>query len=160
MIYSTAFEINGINFLVQADPEGISAVHFSPKKNELSRLQIISPASKHFFGIHAQLKEYFNQKRTKFDIPVSFKGNRFGADVYKAMRKIPFGKYKTYGELAEAAGSPKAFRAVGNICGANKVPIIIPCHRVLASGGKLGGYSGGLDIKRELLRIEGISYRE
>ena len=69
---------------------------------------------------------------------------------------IPFGETRTYGEVAAAAGSPRAFRAAGRALGANPIPIVVPCHRVLRSGGALGGYGGGLDVKRELLTLEGV----
>lgn len=160
MIYSTTFTLHGIDFLVQADDSGITRLHFSPGKQELKSLKVISIHDSHFFNLYTQLDEYFSGQRKKFELPLSFKGSGFAADVYRSMKRIPYGRFKSYGELAAAAGSPKAYRAVGNICGANQVPIIIPCHRVLASGGKLGGYSGGLDIKRKLLELENISYKE
>jgi O-6-methylguanine DNA methyltransferase len=71
--------------------------------------------------------------------------------------KIPFGQYTSYGELAQLIGHPKAFRAVGSALGRNPIPIIVPCHRVMAGGGKLGGYTGGLHIKQKLMEIEGIN---
>jgi O-6-methylguanine DNA methyltransferase len=75
-----------------------------------------------------------------------------------AMRKISLGKTKSYGEIASAIGKPKAVRAVGGACGANPVPVLVPCHRVLAANKKLGGFSGGLDWKRKLLKLEGVFY--
>ena len=84
-------------------------------------------------------------------------GTPFQKKVWLALTKIPHGETRTYGEVAKSIGSPGAARAVGTACGANPLPILIPCHRVLAAGGKLGGYSGGLDIKKKLLACEGIS---
>jgi O-6-methylguanine DNA methyltransferase len=72
------------------------------------------------------------------------------------MTKIPFGQTSSYGELASAIGKPQAVRAVGGACGANPIPVLVPCHRVLAANQKIGGFSGGLDRKRELLKREGI----
>jgi len=74
------------------------------------------------------------------------------------MRKIPLGRTKSYGEIASVIGKPKAVRAVGGACGANPVPVLVPCHRVLAANQKLGGFSSGLDWKRSLLKREGIEY--
>lgn len=84
------------------------------------------------------------------------RGTEFQQQVWEAMRKIGFGRTSTYGELAKAIGRPKAVRAVGGACGANPIPVLIPCHRVVAGGGKLGGFSGGLDWKRRLLGAEGL----
>jgi O-6-methylguanine DNA methyltransferase len=82
-------------------------------------------------------------------------GTEFQRKVWRAMRAIPFGQTKSYQDIASAIGHPKATRAVGGACGANPIPVFIPCHRVLAAGGRLGGFSGGLDWKRRLLSLEG-----
>jgi O-6-methylguanine DNA methyltransferase len=87
--------------------------------------------------------------------PLDLAGTEFQKSVWNALRKISFGKTKSYGEIATAVGRPKAVRAVGGACGANPVPVLVPCHRVLAANKKLGGYSGGLDWKRDLLVREG-----
>ena len=106
----------------------------------------------------AQINAYFARKLVKFDLPLDPGGTPFQAAVWKAIRDIPLGQTATYQDLARAAGSPKGFRAVGMACGKNPIPILIPCHRVLASGGKPGGYSGdgGLETKEMLLKLEGI----
>jgi len=106
----------------------------------------------------AQLSDYFAGKRGDFDLPLAPDGTDFQKAVWDAMCKIPAGSTATYKDLATAAGSPKAFQSVGTACGLNPIPIIIPCHRVLASGDKPGGYSGdgGLETKRALLKIEGV----
>jgi O-6-methylguanine DNA methyltransferase len=83
-------------------------------------------------------------------------GTEFQKKVWSALRKISAGKTKSYGEIAQAIGKPKAVRAVGGACGANPIPIFVPCHRVLAANQKLGGFSGGLDWKRSLLAREGV----
>ncbi len=102
------------------------------------------------------IKRYIDGERLKIDIPFDLKGTPFENKVWKALLKIPYGKIKTYGEIAREIGLPKGARAVGNACGKNPVPIIIPCHRVIAGNGGLGGYTGGIEIKKRLLRIEGI----
>lgn len=101
-----------------------------------------------------QISEYLEGKRKDFSIPLRIEGSLFRMKVWEELKKIPYGETVTYAELARRIGSPKAFRAVANACGANPCPIIIPCHRVVASGGKTGGYTGGLDIKLKLLEIE------
>jgi O-6-methylguanine DNA methyltransferase len=88
--------------------------------------------------------------------PLDLAGTEFQKSVWNALRKISTGRTKSYGEIARAIGKPKAVRAVGGACGANPIPIFVPCHRVLAANKKLGGFSGGLDWKRSLLAREGI----
>jgi methylated-DNA-[protein]-cysteine S-methyltransferase len=101
-----------------------------------------------------QLQAYFDGKLAHFDLPLAPAGSPFEKRVWKAMQKIPYGETRCYGDLAAAIQS--APRAVGGACGKNPIPIVIPCHRVLAKSG-MGGYSGagGLDTKRTLLRLEG-----
>lgn len=102
-----------------------------------------------------QLEEYFAAKRRRFDLPLAPRGTPFQMSVWAALDHIPYGETITYGELAAAVGRPAAFRAVGQANGANPLPIFFPCHRVVAAGGRLGGYGGGLDMKRSLLALEG-----
>lgn len=101
-----------------------------------------------------EIKEYLNGERKEFDVDVKITGTGFQIKVWEELRRIPYGETITYAELALRIGNPKACRAVANACGANPLPILIPCHRVVASGGKTGGYTGGLDIKLALLEIE------
>jgi methylated-DNA-[protein]-cysteine S-methyltransferase len=104
-----------------------------------------------------ELDEYFHGRRMTFDLPVDWVLVRpFSRRVLRATAAIAFGATASYAEVAARAGSPRGSRAAGNALGANPVPIVVPCHRVLHSGGGLGGYTGGLDRKRELLRIEGV----
>jgi methylated-DNA-[protein]-cysteine S-methyltransferase len=104
-----------------------------------------------------QLEEYFAGKRTEFDLPLDLEGTAFQKEVWSTLAEIPYGKTVSYAELASMVGRPTAYRAVGQANGANPIPIILPCHRVLASGGRIGGYGGGLAMKRQLLAIEGIT---
>lgn len=103
-----------------------------------------------------QLEEYFNGRRRAFELPLDLNGTDFQRRVWERLTRIPYGATATYAEVAAAIGRPRASRAVGGACGANPLPIIVPCHRVLASGGRLGGFGGGLEMKRALLRREGI----
>lgn len=101
-----------------------------------------------------QLEDYFDGKRKNFDLPLAPEGSDFQRAVWRAMVAIPFGSTRTYGDVA--AELDASARAVGTACGANPIPILIPCHRITAAGGRLGGYSGsgGADTKRALLRLE------
>jgi len=101
-----------------------------------------------------QLAEYFSGVRREFDLPLDLEGTEFQRRVWKAVSGIPYGQTRTYAQIAGSIGSPKASRAVGAANGANPVAILVPCHRVVASGGGLGGYGGGLDMKRRLLALE------
>jgi methylated-DNA-[protein]-cysteine S-methyltransferase len=104
-----------------------------------------------------ELDEYFEGRRERFDLPLDWSLTRgFGRRVLQATAKIGFGHVSTYREVADRAGSPRAVRAAGNALGANPIPVIVPCHRVLRTGGGLGGYTGGLDKKEYLLKLEGV----
>ena len=101
-----------------------------------------------------QLHEYLEGKRAQFDLPLDLRGTAFQVAVWAALREIDYGETRTYGEVAAAIGRPSAVRAVGAANGANPVAIVVPCHRVVATGGKLGGYAGGLELKAHLLALE------
>ena len=101
-----------------------------------------------------ELEEYFAGNRTEFTIPVEAAGTDFCRQVWEQVAQIPYGKTKTYGEIARTIKNPGAVRAVGTANGRNPIPIVIPCHRVVAAGGKLGGFGGGLPLKRKLLDLE------
>jgi len=101
-----------------------------------------------------QLKEYLLNKREEFNIPLLLVGSDFQKSVWQALLKIPYGKTNTYKEQSIAIGNEKAVRAVANANGANAIAIIVPCHRIIGTNGKLTGYAGGLNIKQKLLDIE------
>jgi methylated-DNA-[protein]-cysteine S-methyltransferase len=103
-----------------------------------------------------QLEEYFAGERTGFTVPMELDGTPFQKDVWAELTRIPYGATISYGELARRVGRPKGPRAVGQANGKNPIPIIVPCHRVLASTG-IGGYGGGLPMKRTLLAVEGVT---
>ncbi len=103
-----------------------------------------------------ELDQYFAGARKQFELPIDWRLTRgFGQRVLRATARIPYGSVSTYRLVASEAGSPRAYRAAGNALGANPLPIVVPCHRVLHSGGGLGGYTGGLERKRVLLAVEG-----
>lgn len=101
-----------------------------------------------------QLAEYFRGERRAFDLPLRLKGTPFQLKDWEALKGIPYGETATYGEIARRIGQPKACRAVGMANNKNPISIIVPCHRVIGSGGKLTGYGGGLEAKRMLLELE------
>ncbi|TCP18324.1 methylated-DNA-[protein]-cysteine S-methyltransferase [Scopulibacillus darangshiensis] len=101
-----------------------------------------------------QLTEYFNGERQTFDLPLCLKGTPFQIKVWRALREIGYGETKSYKDIAQAIGNPKAVRAVGSANNSNPLPIVIPCHRVIGSSGSLVGYGGGLDKKVTLLDHE------
>lgn len=104
--------------------------------------------------VERQLKEYFEGKRNRFDIPYEFYGTAFQKNVWKALSRIPYGEKRTYLDIAKEVRSPKACRAVGAANGKNPISIIVPCHRVIGSNGTLTGFAGGLDTKKFLLDLE------
>lgn len=101
-----------------------------------------------------QVNEYLSGKRREFDLQLSYGGSEFRVAVLDALRGIPYGEVRTYAEIAEAVGSPRAFRAVGTACAENPLAIIIPCHRVVPSSGGIGSYAGGSALKKRLLDHE------
>jgi methylated-DNA-[protein]-cysteine S-methyltransferase len=104
-----------------------------------------------------ELAGYLAGRLRSFTVPVAADGTAFQKAVWAELAKIPYGKKRTYGELAATLGRPRGARAVGAACGANPVPILVPCHRVVGSNGSLGGFGAGLTVKRKLLDLEGGS---
>ena len=101
-----------------------------------------------------QLLEFLKGKRQRFDLPLDLRATEFQRSVYEQLQKIPYGESRSYGEIARSLGRPNAHRAVGAANGANPLPFVIPCHRVIASGGQLHGYAGGTALKARLLAME------
>jgi methylated-DNA-[protein]-cysteine S-methyltransferase len=108
--------------------------------------------------VRRELDEYFEHKRTAFDLPLDFSYVRgpFGRRILQACARIPFGETSSYRAMATQAGNAAAVRAAGNALGHNPIPIVVPCHRVLRTGGDLGGYTGGIERKQTLLTLEGV----
>lgn len=106
-----------------------------------------------------QLKEYFEGNRRTFDLPLETRGTEFQKKVWDELLKIPYGETKSYKDIAIAIGNEKACRAIGMANNKNHIPIIIPCHRVIGSNGKLVGYAGGLNVKEKLLNIENLDVK-
>jgi len=107
--------------------------------------------------VRQQLAEYFAGQRREFDLPLAPRGTPFERSVWDELRRIPFGETRSYADIARALGKPAATRAVGRANGANPIPIVVPCHRVIGSNGSLTGFGGGLDTKARLLELEGLT---
>ena len=151
--------------VVAATPKGLVRVSYSEFRGEEDVLEElarrVSPrvleAPARLDGVRRELDEYFDGRRQDFDTPIDWSHLAgFTRAVLRATAAIRFGEVSTYAGVAEAAGSPRAVRAAGNALGANPMPVVVPCHRVLRTGGSLGGYTGGLERKEFLLRLEGM----
>jgi methylated-DNA-[protein]-cysteine S-methyltransferase len=156
LFYSTS-KINGIDFKVFASHKGILNIYINDKVVKLKRGEAIKlqPDDPYMFNIFKQLREYFDHERQEFEIPLDLRGTDFQKGVWKELSKIPYGRTISYKELAIKMGGETKTRAVGQANALNPVPIVVPCHRVINTGGKLGGYSGGLEVKEKLLELEG-----
>jgi O-6-methylguanine DNA methyltransferase len=108
--------------------------------------------------LEEELTAYFERALTRFSTPVDLRGTPFQVTVWTALQAVSYGEVRTYGQLASSVGRPDASRAVGAANGANPVPIVVPCHRIIGSNGRLVGYGGGLDMKRRLLELEGVLF--
>lgn len=125
------------------------------KINEKIEEQIIQKETKLLKETEKQLKEYLEGVRKKFTVPLNPKGTKFMEEVWSSLQEIPYGEVRTYQQIAQKVGKPKAARAIGMANHRNPIPIIIPCHRVIGNNGKLVGYALGLDKKKFLLELEG-----
>jgi methylated-DNA-[protein]-cysteine S-methyltransferase len=149
-----------------ATPHGLAALSYADQFDgadgaldwvaaKLSPRMLEAPAR--LDDVRRELDEYFEGRRRDFDLPIDWAlASQFSRRILKATAAIPFGQVSTYGKVAAQAGNPKASRAAGRALGANPIPIVVPCHRVIGSSGQLTGYTGGLDRKVALLQIEGV----
>jgi methylated-DNA-[protein]-cysteine S-methyltransferase len=148
--------------LVAATPRGLVRLSYGAEGQVLEDLAgRVSPrileAPARLDEVRRELDEYFDGRRSDFDLPIDWSlSHGFTGKVLRATARIEFGKTSTYAEVAGRAGSPRAVRAAGNALGANPIPVVVPCHRVLRTGGALGGYTGGVERKEFLLRLEGV----
>ena len=157
------FQVDNLHyhFRITYSKNKLYNLSFSEDKNNLIEKQLSlkisnNTTSKFAKEVQNQLNAYFQRRLKKFDIPVHIEGSEFSLKVFKEMSKIPYGKTKSYKQVAEKIKEPKSARAVGRVSGSNKIPIIIPCHRIVGSNGELVGYSsgGGLLIKSYLQLLE------
>jgi methylated-DNA-[protein]-cysteine S-methyltransferase len=156
-LYFSFLKISGIHFKVFTSQKGIRRIFLDNKDARIKTASLtkLHPDDPYMFNIFTELKEYFNSERKKFTVPLDAGGTEFQNKVWNELLKIPYGKLKTYKDIATKIGNEKAVRAVGRANSTNHAPIIIPCHRVIASDGNLGGYSGGVSLKEKLLELEG-----
>jgi len=139
-----------------ASDKGLVAILWENDSPRRVRLDDLVADERHPVLMEAerQLGQYFAGKRKAFSIALDLRGTRFQKDVWEALLAIPFGETRSYGQLAKKLGNPRATRAVGAANGRNPVSIIVPCHRVIGSSGKLTGFAGGLETKAHLLSLE------
>lgn len=147
-MYYYIYKIDNYNFLIAEDNGFIVKINLDREINgfELKETPLIKKAKE-------ELWEYFKGQRRTFDIPIKLKGTEFQKKVWNVMKNIPYGNTVSYGDLAKLSGSPRAARAIGNVCHNNQILIIIPCHRVVASKG-LGGFGLNIEMKIRLLELE------
>lgn len=148
MFYFCKYQFENISlYLVATETHLINIQFTQPQKALLQTTELLSMAT-------IQLDEYFQGKRTTFSLPFKLTGTPFQLAVWKEFQNIPYGQTTSYKEIAQKINKPKAYRAVGMANNKNPLPIIIPCHRVIGSNGKLIGYAGGLNLKNYLLELE------
>ena len=148
--------------LAAVTDRGLARISFDPEpEHELEALSRLAGmrvlrAPRALDETRRELDDYFVGRRTAFDLALDLRGlPDFTLRVLRELAKVPYGQTATYGELAERAGNPRASRAVGTVMNRNRIPIVLPCHRIVGSSGELVGYGGGLDRKERLLRLEG-----
>ena len=158
------------DMLAAVTPRGLLRLSYDPRRNDAVLEQIaerVSPrmleAPQRLDPLRRELDEYFEGRRQKFDLKLDWRLTRgFFQKILRETARVPFCEVATYKQMAEAAGSPRAVRAAGNALGSNPIPIVVPCHRIVRTGGKMGGYGGtlgpyiaGPEIKQRLLELEG-----
>jgi methylated-DNA-[protein]-cysteine S-methyltransferase len=150
--------------LLARTPKGLVRVGLPNQDADELLVDLATRVSPRVLEAPAQLDEarreldlYFAGKLTEFDLPLDWRLSRdFRRRVLRAIARIPYGQTRSYTQMATSAGNVRAVRAAGTACGSNPIPVVVPCHRVLRSGGALGGYGGGLPMKEGLLRLEGV----
>ena len=146
--------IEDIDLRLSAGPSGISAIDFDPSRPVTGER---NPAHPLLLEAARQLRAYFQGELKEFRLPLDLQGTEFQKRVWRQLNTIPYGATRSYQQIAREIGRPQAIRAVGAANGANPVPIVVPCHRVIGAGGKLVGYGGGLPLKKRLLALEGCT---
>ena len=151
------------HMLLVASDRGLRSAWFDYDKHHLAQAKKdsgLTESDSALSEVRTQLDEYFAGKRREFTVELDLRGTDFQLRCWNALLEIPYGKTCSYADLARKVGCPRGFRAVGMANHDNPIPIIVPCHRVITSDHKLGGYGGGLDVKEKLLRLEGAVWRE
>ena len=156
MRYYDTLESPWGGMLIAASEKGLTGVYFNRQKYHPKRGKEWqhAPDNAHLKRAKKQLREYFAGKRKAFDLELDPSGSVFQKQVWRAIAGVPYGETISYGELARRCGFPEGARAAGAATGRNPIGIVVPCHRIVGSNGKLTGYAGGLDKKRALLALE------
>jgi methylated-DNA-[protein]-cysteine S-methyltransferase len=160
-LFHDNFELKGYGFLALSDEDGLLELQLNSDKSRFDRSNLFLKPNK-FKDLKSQLALYLEGELQQFEIKINFEkltGSPFQKDVWTELLQIPYGDTISYKELATKINKPNACRAVGSANGKNPIPILIPCHRVIAHTGSLGGYSLGLELKRKLLQIESMENR-
>lgn len=168
MIFYSKFRITQLkrSFFIAKNENGVCYISLSGDKSRfLKLLKAYLPDEMKYAPSELaeeirQIKEYFAGKRKYFSLQVYLKGSGFQTAVWRELANVEYGKTVSYTELAKLAGNKKAFRAAATCCAVNPVPIIIPCHRVISKDGSIGGFGGGLPMKRKMLEIEDIRLKK
>lgn len=157
-LYYSRMESSLVPLVIGVSEKGLAIIEFDqgefPKGRLARSVDWVESASR-TEAVVRELDEYFDGLRREFTVPLDLQGTDFQKKCWRALLKIPYGETRTYADIARRVGSPQGFRAVGMANHDNPVPIVVPCHRVLASDGTLGGFGGGLELKRKLLELEG-----
>lgn len=156
-LFYACSEIEGLYFKIFTSQQGIRHIFINKKEALLKSFNAIKLHydDPYLYNIFQQMEQYLNGNRKEFNVPLDITGSYFQKNVWKELQKIPYGKTASYKKIAQKVGGPTYVRAVGRANSQNPVPIVIPCHRVINTNGKLGGYSLGLPLKIKLLELEG-----
>jgi methylated-DNA-[protein]-cysteine S-methyltransferase len=154
-LYFASDTISKIKFDIVVSSAGIRKILINKNSEDFMDMKKINPENSLVVDVFKQLKEYFKRERKEFDLRLEIIGTEFQKRVWKELLNIPYGKTITYNQLAINLGDKKVIRAAASANGANPLPIVIPCHRVIGSDENLVGYGGSLDVKQKLLELEG-----
>jgi methylated-DNA-[protein]-cysteine S-methyltransferase len=149
MDYGCVCETAMGKFGIRASDDVVTGIFFGGLPRQMGENALCREAAR-------QIGEYMAGKRKVFELPVQLAGTGFQNAVWEALRAVPWGETRTYGQIAAMLGRENAARAVGGACRINPIPLIVPCHRIIGSNGSLTGFAGGLDMKRALLRLESV----
>lgn len=155
-MYYTTFQTPLCEIILVGNEQGLLSLHLNTHdgKREFKILANWKRNRRFFMAAQEQVQAYVAGELTRFDLPLNLQGTAFQQTVWQTLRSIPFGKLRTYQEIAVAIGNQKAARAVGMANSKNPIPLIIPCHRVIGSNGHLTGFASGLEIKQKLIQLE------
>lgn len=156
-MYYTTLDTPVGELLLTANETALTGVYFADR-HERKAAWVAAPEQAVLVLAATQLMEYFASKRDSFELPLAMSGTEFQRQVWQGLRAIPYGETRSYADIAKAIDRPLAVRAVGAANGANPISIIVPCHRVVGSNGRLTGYAGGMERKQQLLALEGREF--